>query len=94
MTKVDEGAELLEALRHQLRREILRTMFGRPRISPSEIAEILRKPLSGIGYHVRVLANRGVIELVEEVQMRGTMQHFYRLNIDEPWARSLLGLDG
>jgi DNA-binding transcriptional ArsR family regulator len=93
MAKVAEGEGLLVALRHPLRREILRTMIGRRKISPREVADVLRDPLSNVSYHVRVLVECGVIELVDEAPVRGSIQHFYRASIDEPWALSALGLE-
>jgi DNA-binding transcriptional ArsR family regulator len=84
--------ELLIALRHPLRREILRAMARGKPISPRQISDALREPLSNISYHVRVLADCGAIELVDTAPARGSMQHFYSTTIDEPWALEVLGL--
>ncbi|HVV91422.1 MAG TPA: helix-turn-helix domain-containing protein [Solirubrobacterales bacterium] len=84
--------ELLIALRHPLRREILRAMAARDPISPREISNALREPLSNVSYHVRVLADCGAVELVDTEPVRGSMQHFYSTTIDEPWALAVLGL--
>lgn len=35
--------------------------------------------LSSVGYHVRVLNRLGLIEIVEEEQVRGSVAHFYKL---------------
>ena len=51
--------ELLIALRHPLRRQILRAMVEAEPISPREIADELKEPLSNVSYHVRVLADCG-----------------------------------
>lgn len=85
--------DLLVALRHPLRREILRMMAsaGGP-ISPREIASAFEQPLSNISYHVRVLADRAAIVLVRTQPVRGSMQHFYRTAIEASWAQQLLGL--
>ncbi len=48
--------DLLVALRHPVRRDILRVMAGEKAISPREIAGALQQPLSNVSYHVRVLA--------------------------------------
>lgn len=93
MARVDEGEGLLVALRHPLGREILRTMLGRRKISPREVADVLSDPLSNVNYHVRVLVECGVTELVDEAPVRGSVQHFYRANIDEPWALAALGVE-
>ena len=84
--------DLLVALRHPLRRDILRTMAGEEAISPREVAAILCQPLSNVSYHVRVLADCGAIALVGTKAVRGSMQHFYRAGIEAPWARQVLGL--
>ena len=84
--------DLLVALRHPLRREILRKMAGEEAISPREIAAALDQPLSNVSYHIRVLAECTAITLVSMKPVRGSMQHFYCLAIDAPWARHVLGL--
>jgi DNA-binding transcriptional ArsR family regulator len=85
--------DLLVALRHPLRREILREMAAEEAISPREIANGLDQPLSNVSYHVRVLADCSAIALVNTKPVRGSMQHFYRIAIEAPWARQVLGLD-
>ncbi len=84
--------ELLIALRHPLRRQILRTMALQDQISPRQISNELREPLSNVSYHVRVLADCGAVTLVDTEPVRGSMQHFYSTAIDEPWALAVLGL--
>ncbi len=85
--------DLLVALRHPVRREILREMASEEAISPREIASSLDQPLSNVSYHVRVLADCSAIALVDTKPVRGSMQHFYRTAIEAPWARQVLGLD-
>ncbi len=85
--------DLLMALRHPLRRDILREMAGREAISPREVASALHQPLSNVSYHVRVLADCAAISLVSTKPVRGSMQHFYRTAIEAPWARQILGFD-
>jgi DNA-binding transcriptional ArsR family regulator len=84
--------ELLIALRHPLRRQILRAMAEQDPISPRQISDDLRQPLSNVSYHVRVLADCGAVALVDTEPVRGSMQHFYSPTIDEPWALAVLGL--
>jgi DNA-binding transcriptional ArsR family regulator len=84
--------ELLIALRHPLRRQILRAMAEADPISPRQISDELREPLSNVSYHVRVLADCGAVTLVDTAPVRGSMQHFYSPAIDEPWALAVLGL--
>jgi DNA-binding transcriptional ArsR family regulator len=89
--KTDDN-ELLIALRHPLRRQILRAMVEQNRMSPRDISDELREPLSNVSYHVRVLADCGAVALVDTTPVRGSMQHFYSPTIDEPWALAVLGL--
>jgi DNA-binding transcriptional ArsR family regulator len=84
--------ELLIALRHPLRRQILRTMAEQDPISPRQISDELREPLSNVSYHVRVLADCGAVTLVDTEPVRGSVQHFYSTTIEEAWALAVLGL--
>ena len=93
-TGTGEGRDLLVALRHPLRRQILRAMVRQDPISPREISNELRQPLSNVSYHVRVLADCGAVTLVDTTPVRGSMQHFYSPTIEEPWALEVLGISG
>ena len=86
--------DLLTALRHPLRRQILRSMAAADEqpLSPRELSSLLAEPLSNVSYHVRVLVDCEAIRLVNTEPVRGSMQHFYRIAVDEPWARQVLGL--
>jgi DNA-binding transcriptional ArsR family regulator len=86
--------DLLVALRHPLRRDILCHMADREAVSPRELANALDRPLSNVSYHVRVLADRAAIALVRTEPVRGSTEHFYRVTIETPWVRQLLGLGG
>lgn len=86
----DDG-DLLIALRHPLRRQILRTMGDDGRSSPRQLSDELDEVLSSVSYHVRVLADRGAIALVDTTPVRGTVEHFYARTISEPWALAVLG---
>ena len=85
--------DLLAALRHPLRRQILRAMASEKAISPREVANAVQHPLSNVSYHVRVLADCAAVSLVGTRAVRGSMQHFYCIAIEAPWARQMLGLD-
>jgi DNA-binding transcriptional ArsR family regulator len=88
-------AELLVALRHELRRRILRAMAEEDPVSPRRLAQVLHEPLSNVSYHVRVLADDcGAVELVDTAEVRGSMQHFYSSRVEEPWALAVLGIEG
>ena len=90
-SRSDEN-DLLVALRHPLRRSILREMALRGTISPRELAETLDRPLSNVSYHVRVLLDCAAVTLVETKPVRGSMQHFYSAAVEAPWAWQMLGL--
>lgn len=94
--KDDPTQVLLKALRHPLRRQLLRCYLeARKPISPKELATSMKQPLSNVSYHVRELAKFGVVEIAEEEQVRGSVQHFYEataLARDTPWALVTLGL--
>jgi DNA-binding transcriptional ArsR family regulator len=60
-----------------LRVQILALAIQRP-ISPSEFADESGCPLSVVSYHFRVLRDKGFLELVEKVPVRGSTKHMYR----------------
>jgi DNA-binding transcriptional ArsR family regulator len=84
--------DLLVALRHPLRRKILREMDEEDALSPRDLARTLRAPLTNVAYHVRVLADCAAVVLVRTQPSNGSMQHFYSTAVEAPWARQILGL--
>jgi len=96
MGRADDSrtTDLLLALSHPLRREILRLLADEEPRSPSELATSLGQPLPSVSYHVRVLAGRGAVRLVRTEPARGSKRHFYLPTIEADWARSVLeGID-
>lgn len=94
MTRLNRSEDdLLTALRHPLRRRILRRMTEEKSISPRELATALGVPLSNVSYHVRVLAESATVKLVGTKPVRGSMQHFYCRGPMAPWALQVLALD-
>jgi DNA-binding transcriptional ArsR family regulator len=87
-----DNNDLLVALRHPLRRTILRQMAGQEAVSPLALSASLGQPLSNVSYHVRVLADCAAVTLVRTKPVRGSVQHFYSSAIEAPWARQVLGL--
>lgn len=87
---------LLSILKHPLRRELLKLYVeAREMRSPKELTLPTNGHLSNVGYHVRVLAEKGAVELVAEQARRGSVEHFYEPTplVDEvPWGRAALGL--
>jgi DNA-binding transcriptional ArsR family regulator len=88
--------ELLIALRHPMRREILRiVILGEDPISPRELANAMDSPLSNVSYHVRILAKCNALDLTSTKAVRGSMQHFYVANpavSETAWVREALDL--
>lgn len=93
----DPNDALLNALRHPLRRSLLRRYVEATKtLSPKELALLTRQPLSSVSYHVRQLAAAGAIEIAEEEPVRGSVQHFYEatpLVKETPWVLATLGLN-
>jgi DNA-binding transcriptional ArsR family regulator len=87
--ELDEA--LLKAISHPLRHRLLGLLDDRT-ASPNELARELDLPLGRVSYHIRLLADLGVIELVRTEPRRGALEHFYRAVTrgwfsEEDWAR-------
>ena len=67
---------VVKALNHPLRVEILRAI-EEDRASPVELSRRLKAPLGVVSYHVRVLADLGLIKLVKRTPRRGAVEHHY-----------------
>ncbi len=68
---------LVKALNHPVRVKAL-TILTERTASPKEISELIEAPLSNVSYHVRVLDELGLIEIMEEEAVRGSVAHFYK----------------
>lgn len=68
---------LVKALNHPIRVKAL-TILTERIASPKEISDVLEAPLSNVSYHVRVLDELGLIEIMEEESVRGSVAHFYK----------------
>ena len=66
------------AMAHPMRARILAALDGQE-LSPVELARGLGASLGVVSYHVRVLADAGVVELARTTARRGAIQHHYRL---------------
>ncbi len=91
ITDIDDP-RLVKAFAHPLRIRIL-GIFENQVASPSEIAEQLGVPLGNVSYHVRILADYGLIKLVRRTPRRGAIEHHYeavgRLRItDGAWHQA------
>jgi DNA-binding transcriptional ArsR family regulator len=68
---------LVKALAHPLRVQILGVLEQRV-ASPSDLAEELDAPLGNVSYHVRTLAELGLLKLVRRKTRRGAVEHYYQ----------------
>jgi DNA-binding transcriptional ArsR family regulator len=68
---------LVKALNHPVRVKALTILTERV-ASPKEISEEIEMPLSNVSYHVRVLDELGLVEILEEESVRGSVAHFYK----------------
>lgn len=68
---------LVKALSHPLRWQILR-LINEGTSTPAGIARRLGVRTENVSYHVRVLNELGVIELVRTTPVRGALEHHYR----------------
>lgn len=90
--------DLISALDHHLRRQILRVIHSRGRpSSPCELEELLNlggrlgSKLSMVSYHVTVLSRYNAISLAGTRPARGAVEHFYASTVaDVLWLRGLL----
>lgn len=77
---------LARANTHPLRVSILEVLSidqGRT-LSPKDLSLELQAPLSTVNYHVTELRRSNLVEVVDERQVRGAIEHFYRLVELEP----------
>jgi DNA-binding transcriptional ArsR family regulator len=68
---------LVKALNHPVRVKAL-TILTERIASPKEISDEINVPLSNVSYHVRVLDELGLVEIMEEEPVRGSVAHFYK----------------
>ena len=68
---------LMKALSHKERVQCLSILSERE-ASPSELSELVNSNLSRVSYHVKVLKDFELIELVKIEPRRGAVEHFYR----------------
>lgn len=82
---------LVKALAHPLRVQILSVLEERV-ASPSSLAEELGAPLGNVSYHVRTLADLGLLKLVRRRTRRGAVEHYYQARgratvTDRAWSQ-------
>ena len=72
---------LARANTHPLRVSILEVLSidGGRTLSPKDLSLELQSPLSTVNYHMTELRRSDLVEVVDEQQVRGAIEHFYRL---------------
>lgn len=73
-----DDPRLVKALAHPIRMKIL-NMLDERTATPKELAEALALPLENVSYHVRTLKDFGFIKLERTRQVRGAVEHHYKL---------------
>jgi SAM-dependent methyltransferase len=73
----DDHRGLQEALRHPLRRELLRLVVERRELSPIRAAPEVEKPVSTVSYHLRELAKEGAVALEEGGPAEDPLERVY-----------------
>lgn len=68
---------IIKALAHPLRVEILAILNDRM-ASPNELSQELKEGLSQVSYHIKVLKDYSMIEMVKTAPRRGAVEHYYR----------------
>jgi DNA-binding transcriptional ArsR family regulator len=80
MSNMQKNNLVLSALGHPLRRKIIQVVDGNTNggVSPKMLSDDLGQSLGVVSYHVRLLADAGVLKLVGTKGRRGAVEHFYR----------------
>jgi DNA-binding transcriptional ArsR family regulator len=72
--------KMVAATSHPLRSEMFRLLRER-RASPSELARVLQAPVGNTSYHVRRLAEMGLVKLVDQRERGGSIEHYYEATV-------------
>jgi len=64
--------EILDALGHPLRRDLLQLMFEKPRITVRQASRELQGHLSNVRYHMYALTQSGLVEAVDRKAEKGS----------------------
>src|SRR5918998_6641238 len=73
-----DDPRVVKALAHPIRMKIL-TILDERTATPKDLAEALGLPLENVSYHVRTLKDFGFIKLEKTRQVRGAVEHHYKL---------------
>lgn len=69
--------DVIYGLGHNLRVRCLALLCDEPS-SPRRLSDALEENLSSVAYHMEILRDTGLIELVETRPVRGAVEHIYR----------------
>lgn len=72
--------ELVRALSHPLRMEILEKLRNRV-ASPAELSREMNQQVGVISYHAQTLLRCGCVELVRSEPRRGSIENFFAISI-------------
>jgi DNA-binding transcriptional ArsR family regulator len=73
--KLDE--QLAQVISHEITVKVLTVLADRA-ASPKEIAAILGEKVPTVSHHVKKLERLQLVELIEEKEVRGAVQHIYK----------------
>jgi DNA-binding transcriptional ArsR family regulator len=80
MTELPPEHVIAQALSHPLRARALAILAERT-ATPKELAQELGAPLPHMSYHIRTLAELGLIRLDHTTPQRGAIAHHYRATV-------------
>jgi DNA-binding transcriptional ArsR family regulator len=88
---LEEIAGALGGLNHVTRLRVLILLRKKDReLSPKTMAMMLDMPIGAVSYHVRGMADKGLIEVTRVEQRRGALEHFYKeTELGHRWRRTL-----
>lgn len=72
--------ELVRALSHPIRMEILEKLRGRV-ASPTELSQEMDERVGVVSYHAHTLLHCGCVELVHSKPRRGSIENFFGISI-------------
>ncbi|MCT4508743.1 MAG: helix-turn-helix domain-containing protein [Tepidibacter sp.] len=68
--------EQIKAVSHPYRVDILEAFAEEP-LSAKQLSELLSEPHAKVNYHIKILLNAGILELVEEKVKSGIIEKYY-----------------
>lgn len=85
-------ARSVAGLAHPLRLTLLRTLLERGESSPRDLAPLVSESIPLVAYHVRELAEAGLLINSRTVPVRGALKHYYVAS--DRGERLLFAIDG